>query len=101
VVSATGGWVCKETDIGLVHLTTTNDPLSTPPHTLTTLPLLILLAKTMSGYKSFAIWGAGHMGRPVIDAFLALKASGLDITVVVLTREVAYITSVVCSTPDL
>jgi hypothetical protein len=55
----------------------------------------------MSGYKSFAIWGAGHMGRPIIDAFLALKASGLDITVVVLTREVAQITSVICSTPYL
>jgi hypothetical protein len=101
VVSATGKWVYKETDTGPVHLTTTNDPLSTPPLTLATLYLLTLLAQTMSGYKSFAIWGAGHMGRPIIDAFLALKASGLDITVVVLTREVAQITSVICSTPDL
>jgi hypothetical protein len=89
VVSATGRWVYKETDTGPAHLTTTKGPLLTPPHTLTTLSILMLLAQTMSGYKSFAIWGAGHMGRPIIDAFLALKASGLDITVVVLTREVA------------
>jgi hypothetical protein len=43
----------------------------------------------MSGYKSFAVWGAGHQGRPIIDGFLALlKTSHPDITITVLTRPV-------------
>jgi hypothetical protein len=42
----------------------------------------------MSGYKSFAIWGAGQQGRPIIDGLLALKATQPEITVTVLTRPV-------------
>jgi hypothetical protein len=43
------------------------------------------------GYKSFAIWGAGQMGKPIIEGLLALRKSQPDIIVTVLTRPVSLI----------
>ncbi|KAI0258998.1 NAD-P-binding protein [Gloeopeniophorella convolvens] len=41
----------------------------------------------MSGYKTFAIAGAGNIGRPLIEQFLKAKAEGVVDEVVVLSRD--------------
>ncbi|KAI0258996.1 NAD-P-binding protein [Gloeopeniophorella convolvens] len=41
----------------------------------------------MSGYKTFAIAGAGNIGRPLIEQFLKAKAEGAVNEVVVLSRD--------------
>jgi hypothetical protein len=43
----------------------------------------------MSGYKNFAIVGAGTIGNFVIRQFLTEKAAGTVNQVVVLTRQVS------------
>jgi len=46
-------------------------------------------SKDMSGYKNFAIVGAGTLGNFVIRQFLKEKAAGTVNEVVVLTRQVS------------
>ena len=46
-------------------------------------------SKNMSGYKNFAIVGAGTLGNFVIRQFLKEKAAGAVNEVVVLTRQVS------------
>jgi pyrroline-5-carboxylate reductase len=46
----------------------------------------------MSGYKNFAIVGAGTLGNYIIQQFLREKAAGTVNDVVVLTRQVSIIT---------
>lgn len=41
----------------------------------------------MSGYKSFAVAGAGTIGQPIIEELANLKRQGLVSSVVVLTRS--------------
>jgi pyrroline-5-carboxylate reductase len=43
---------------------------------------------TSLGYKSFAIWGAGNMGRHIVEELLALKVKRPEISIMVLTRPV-------------
>jgi glutamyl-tRNA reductase len=43
----------------------------------------------MSGYKNFAIIGAGELGMYVVRQFLEEKAAGTIDEVVVLTRQVS------------
>lgn len=45
----------------------------------------------MSGYKNFAIVGAGQLGSYIIRQFLREKAAGTVNEVVVLTRQVGTI----------
>jgi hypothetical protein len=42
----------------------------------------------MSGYKSFAVWGAGAIGKPIVVELLKFKSSGAIEKVSVLTRPV-------------
>ena len=44
----------------------------------------------MSGYKNFAIAGAGTIGSFIIPQFLKDKAAGTVNEVVVLTRQVGF-----------
>lgn len=46
----------------------------------------------MSGYRNFAIVGAGTLGNHIIRQFLKEKAAGTVNEVVVLTRQVSSIT---------
>jgi hypothetical protein len=45
-------------------------------------------SQLMSGYKNFAIVGAGALGNYLVQQFLKDKAAGLVKDVVVLTRQV-------------
>jgi pyrroline-5-carboxylate reductase len=47
----------------------------------------------MSGYKKFAIVGAGTLGNYIIRQFLKEKAAGTVKEVVVLTRQVSSVTT--------
>jgi hypothetical protein len=42
----------------------------------------------MSHYKTFAIWGAGNLGKLLVAELLELKATGTIDSVFVLTRPV-------------
>ena len=42
----------------------------------------------MSGYKTFAVWGAGSIGKLLVEEFLRLKSIGSIDDVLVLTRVV-------------
>jgi saccharopine dehydrogenase-like NADP-dependent oxidoreductase len=44
----------------------------------------------MSGYKNFAVVGAGTIGKYIVQQLLKDKAAGIVNDVVVLTREVKY-----------
>ena len=46
-------------------------------------------SENMSGYKNFAIVGAGTLGNYVIRQFLKEKAAGVVNEVIVLTRQVS------------
>jgi hypothetical protein len=46
--------------------------------------------QNMSGYKNFAIVGAGTTGSFVVRQFLGDKAAGIVNQVVVLTRDVGF-----------
>jgi len=41
----------------------------------------------MSGFKNFAVVGAGDIGRPIIEELLSYKAQGKIDQVAVLTRQ--------------
>jgi glutamyl-tRNA reductase len=58
--------------------------LLTPTSTLQRIPF-----NSMSGYKNFAIIGAGELGMYVVRQFLEEKAAGTIDEVVVLTRQVS------------
>ena len=45
-------------------------------------------SQLMSGYKNFAIVGAGALGNYLVQQFLKDKAAGIVKNVVVLTRQV-------------
>jgi hypothetical protein len=47
----------------------------------------------MSGYKKFAIVGAGTLGNYIIRQFLKEKTAGTVKEVVVLTRQVSSVTT--------
>jgi glutamyl-tRNA reductase len=49
----------------------------------------------MAGYKNFAVVGAGTLGNYVIRQFLKDKAAGTVNEVVVLTRQVTTVQSIV------
>jgi saccharopine dehydrogenase-like NADP-dependent oxidoreductase len=53
----------------------------------------------MSGFKNFAIVGAGNIGQPIAEAFLAGKAAGYADQVVVLTRPVCSSRSICTDGP--
>jgi len=53
----------------------------------------IYLIENMSGYRNFAIVGAGTLGNYIIRQFLKEKAAGTVKEVVVLTRQVSSITT--------
>jgi hypothetical protein len=55
-----------------------------PPEGLQRIPF-----NSMSGYKNFAIIGAGELGMYVVRQFLEEKAAGTIDEVVVLTRQVS------------
>lgn len=44
----------------------------------------------MSGFKNFALAGAGNLGQHLVKALLQLKKDGTITTVKVLTRSVCY-----------
>ena len=45
----------------------------------------------MSSYQSFAVAGAGAIGKYVVDALIAKKAAGIISTVSILTRSVSIV----------
>jgi pyrroline-5-carboxylate reductase len=47
----------------------------------------------MSGYTNFAVIGAGNFGNFIIQQLLKDKAAGTVKEIVVLTREVKYLTN--------
>ena len=55
----------------------------------------------MSGYKNFAIVGAGLLGSFIVRQFLKDKAAGTINEVVVLTRQVSIMTLIVDYTPGM
>jgi uncharacterized protein YbjT (DUF2867 family) len=44
----------------------------------------------MSGYNTFAVWGAGNQGAAIVEELLALKPAGRLSSVTVLTRAVQH-----------
>ena len=59
---------------------------SITPHTADTYHL-------MSGYTKFAVVGAGSIGNYIIQQLLKDKAAGIIKEVVVLTRQVCYLSN--------
>ena len=51
----------------------------------------ISLYQNMSGYKNFAIVGAGLTGSFIVRQFLKEKAAGTVNQVIVLTRQVSFV----------
>ena len=47
----------------------------------------------MSGYTKFAVVGAGSIGSYIIEQLLKEKAAGILKEVVVLTRQVCYLSN--------